>query len=78
MALTGAQPDWMLRNDERERCDTGNDKKATEMPMLMVRKWLNQNLPGTQKDGTMRDGRILFPSRDKATAQKAEMNSRSL
>jgi hypothetical protein len=44
MALPGPQPDWMMRNDERERrkgvyviLETiGHDKKATEMAMLMV------------------------------------------
>jgi hypothetical protein len=48
IALPGAQPDWMMMKDERERkkgvyvtLETkGHDKKATEMPMLMVRKWL--------------------------------------
>jgi hypothetical protein len=84
VTLPEANPDWMMRNDERERrkrvlvtLETiGHDKKATEMPM--VRKWLNQNLPGTQGDRTMRDGRILFLARDEAMAQKPEMNSRRL
>jgi hypothetical protein len=48
------------------------------MPMLMIRKWLDQNLPGIQEGQTMRDGRILFLTRDEATAQKAEMNSKRL
>jgi hypothetical protein len=54
----------------------GHDKKATEMPMLMVRKWLDQNLSGTQEGRTMKDGKILFLARDEAMAQKTEMNSR--
>jgi hypothetical protein len=74
----------MIKNDEIERrkgvyvtLETiGYDKKATEM--LMVRKWLDQNLPGTQENRKMRNRRILFLARDKVTAQKAEMNSRRL
>jgi hypothetical protein len=56
----------------------GHDEKATEMPMLMLRKWLDQNLPGTQEGQAMRDGRILFLAKDEARVQKAEMNSRRL
>jgi hypothetical protein len=48
------------------------------MPMLMVRKWLDQNIPRTQEGQTMRDGKILFLAKDEATAQKSEMNSKRL
>jgi hypothetical protein len=80
------QPDWMMRNDEGERRNgvymtletIGYDKKATEMPMLMKRIWLDQNLPGTQEGQTMKDGRTLFLVRDEATAQKTEMNLKRL
>jgi hypothetical protein len=86
MVLPGAQPDWMMRNDERERRKRvyvtlktiGHVKKATQMPMPMIRKWLDQNLPGTQEGQTMRDERIPFLARDEATAQKTEMNSKRL
>jgi hypothetical protein len=56
----------------------GHDEKATEMPMLMVKKWLDQNLRDTQEGRTMRDGRILFLAKDETRVQKAEMNSRRL
>jgi hypothetical protein len=48
------------------------------MPMLMLRKWPDQNLPGTQEGQTMRDGRILFLAKNETRVQKAEMNSRRL
>jgi hypothetical protein len=37
-------------------------KRFSNIPssMLMIRKWLDQNLPGAQESQTMRDGRILF------------------
>jgi hypothetical protein len=56
----------------------GHDEKATEMPMLMVKKWLDQNLRDTQEGRTMRDGRIFFLAKDETRVQKAEMNSRRL
>jgi hypothetical protein len=48
MVLPGVKSNWMMRNDERERrkrvyvtLETiRHDKKATEMPLLIVRKWL--------------------------------------
>jgi hypothetical protein len=78
MALPGT--DWMMSNDERKLTleTIRHDKKATKMPMLMVRKLLDQNIPRTQEGRTIRDGKILFLARDEATAQKSEMNSMRL
>jgi hypothetical protein len=58
MTFPGVQPDWMMENDKRERIKEvyvtletiEHDKKATEMPMLMIRKGLDQNLPGIQEN----------------------------
>jgi hypothetical protein len=63
MALPGAQPDW--RNDERERrkevyvtLKTIDNRKLQESSRdadVVGKEMAVQNLPGTQKDRTMRD-----------------------
>jgi hypothetical protein len=54
------------------------EKKASEVPMLIIKKWMEQNLPGTEEGKTMRDGKILFMAKDEPTAQKIENNCRRL
>jgi hypothetical protein len=56
----------------------GYEKKATELPMLIIRKWMNQYLTGTEEGKTMRDGKILFLAKDEQTAQKTENNCKTL
>jgi hypothetical protein len=59
-----------MADDERERRkgvyvtlkSVGHDKKATERLMLLIRKWMDQNLSGTQEGKTMRR-KNNFPSK---------------
>jgi hypothetical protein len=71
-----------MSREEREKIlgvyltiDTLNhEKKSTDLPSIMMGKWLEANIPGSLEAKLMRDGRILVSAENQETASKAIRN----
>jgi hypothetical protein len=75
-------PEWLMSNNDKEKSlgvyltieTIGYEKKATELPIIMMGKWLEANLPGTLEAKPMRDGRLLVLAKNEESAAKATKN----
>jgi hypothetical protein len=53
-------------------------QKATEMPLIIMKKFIEANFPGTKDGRPLRDGRILVSARTVQIAQKATVNVKNI
>jgi hypothetical protein len=79
MSERAKEPEWLKSNNDKEKSlgvyltieIIGYEKKATELPIIMMGKWQEANLPGTLESKPMWDGRLLVLAKnEESTATK--------
>jgi hypothetical protein len=82
MSEKAKEPDWLMSNNEKEKSlgvyltieTIAYEKKAADLPIIMMGKWLEANLPGSLEAKPMRDGRLLVLAKNEETAARATKN----
>jgi hypothetical protein len=80
MAPETGQPPWIrnkTQNGMYVSIETINyDKKAAALPVVMMKKFIEQYFPGTKEMTKTRDGRVIILTRDETVAQRAILNAK--
>jgi hypothetical protein len=75
-------PDWLMSPGDKKRAQgiyltletVSFEKKTSKLPIIMMSKWLEGNIPDTIEAKPIRDGKILLLAKNEEVARKAIKN----